>query len=119
MPEEEEENKKWWEEFRKSPVVEFLRKAEEVADKVNELEIEKNKLPYRDEDRDLWEKVPHVPGPDERSMPRRAIKTKREASIKFWDWARQFFLGIWGFRQRPYPPGRPIDIAQAIGYKRL
>lgn len=63
--------------------------------------------------------VPHVTGLDGRPMPRKAIKTKQESDDKFWDFARQFFFGLWGFRQRPYPPGRPIDVAQAIGYKRL
>ena len=63
--------------------------------------------------------VPNVLGLDGRPMPRKAIKTKRESDDKFWDFARQFFFGLWRFRQRPYPPGRPIDVAQAIGYKRL
>lgn len=58
-------------------------------------------------------------GLDGRPMPRKAIKTQRESDDKFWDFARQFFFGLWGFRQRPYPPGRPIDVAQAIGYKKL
>ncbi|KAK1428680.1 hypothetical protein QVD17_17519 [Tagetes erecta] len=31
----------------------------------------------------------------------------------------KFFFGLWGFRQRPYPPSRPIDVAQVVGYKRL
>lgn len=118
-PEEIEENKKWWEEFRQSPVVQFLMRAEEIADTINEMELKENEHPFRREDRDLWKKLPHVPGPDGRPMPRKAIKTKKEASDKFWDFARQFFFGLWGFRQRPYPPGRPIDVAQAIGYKRL
>lgn len=63
--------------------------------------------------------VPNVIGLDGRPMPRKAIKSKRESDDKFWDFARQFFFGLWGFRQRPYPPGRPIDVAQAIGYKGL
>lgn len=63
--------------------------------------------------------VPNVIGLDGRPMPRKAIKSKRESDDKFWDFARQFFFGLWGFRQRPYPPGRPIDVAQAIGYKKL
>lgn len=63
--------------------------------------------------------VPHVMGLDGRPMPRKAIRTDQESNDKFWDFARQFFFGLWGFRQRPYPPGRPIDAAQAIGYKNL
>ncbi|CBI18120.3 hypothetical protein VitviT2T_011830 [Vitis vinifera] len=120
-PTEEEirENEKWWNEFRSSPVVQFLARAEEIATKMNEMELEENANPYWDEDRKLWQAVPHVPGLDGRPMPRKAIKTKKESDDKFWDFTRQFFFGLWGFRQRPYPPGRPIDVAQAIGYKRL
>ncbi|XP_050382088.1 protein TIC 56, chloroplastic [Argentina anserina] len=113
------DNDKFWEEFRASPVVQFLTRAEEVADKINEMELKENDTPYRREDRKLWQAVPHVIGPDGRPMPRKAIKTKKESDDKFWDFARQFFFGLWGFQQRPYPPGRPIDVAQAIGYKKL
>ncbi|KAK9168050.1 hypothetical protein Syun_000190 [Stephania yunnanensis] len=117
--EEIRENAEWWEEFRKSPVVKFLRRAELIADKINEMELKENEFPYRKEDRELWKALPHVPGLDGRPMPRKSIKTQKESDDKFWDFARQFFFGLWGFRQRPYPPGRPIDVAQAIGYKRL
>lgn len=117
--EEIEENKQWWDGFNSSPVVQFLRRAEKIADIMNEMELKENEHPYRWEDRKLWKKLPHVPGLDGRPMPRKAIKTKKESDDKFWDWARQFFFGLWGFRQRSYPPGRPIDVAQAIGYKRL
>lgn len=118
-PEEIEENNKWWDEFGQSPVVKFLRRAEVIAEKINELELRENERPYRSEDRDLWKKLPHVPGLDGRPLPRKSIKTRRESDDKFWDFTKQFFFGLWGFRQRPYPPGRPIDVAQAIGYKRL
>ncbi|KAI5664959.1 hypothetical protein M9H77_24282 [Catharanthus roseus] len=118
-PEEIEENEKWWTDFRSSPVVQFLMRAEEIADKINELELKENSNPYRKEDKELWKALPNVIGLDGRPMPRKSIKTKRESDDKFWDFARQFFFGLWGFRQRPYPPGRPIDVAQAIGYKRL
>lgn len=118
-PEEVEENKKWWEEFESSPVIQFVRRSEEIADKINELELKENESPYRSEDAKLWKAVPHVIGLDGRPMPRKAIQTKRQSDDKFWDFARQFFFGLWGFRQRPYPPGRPIDVAQAIGYKKL
>ncbi|KAL3753538.1 hypothetical protein ACJRO7_000874 [Eucalyptus globulus] len=113
------ENERWWQDFRSSPVVQFMQRAEEVADQFNELELQENDEPYRSEDKKLWRGVPHVPGLDGRPMPRKAIKTREESDDKFWDFARQFFFGLWGFRQRPYPPGRPIDVAQAIGYKRL
>lgn len=118
-PEEIEENKQWWEEFNSNPVVQFLRRAEEITDAMNERELKENERPYRREDRKLWEKLPYVTGLDGRPMPRKAIKTKKESDDKFWDFARQFFFGLWGFRQRPYPPGRPCDAAQAIGYERL
>ncbi|XP_050212538.1 protein TIC 56, chloroplastic [Mercurialis annua] len=120
-PTEEEklENEKIWEELTTNPVVKFLARCEEIDDKINELELKENQLPYRWEDRKVWEKVPNVIGLDGRPMPRKAIKTKEESDDKFWDFARQFYFGLWGFRQRPYPSSRPIDVAQAIGYKRL
>ncbi|WOL05570.1 hypothetical protein Cni_G14299 [Canna indica] len=117
--EEMEENRQWWEGFKESPVVKFLRRVEAIDGKINEMELKENEHPYRREDRELWKKLPHVPGLDGRPMPRKAIKSKKESDDKFWDFARQFFFGLWGFQQRPYPPGRPIDVAQAIGYKRL
>lgn len=118
-PEEIEGNRRWWNEFSNSPVVKFLVRAEEIADQINEMELKENEVPYRKEDRKLWKALPHVPGLDGRPMPRKAIKTRQESDNKFWDFTKQFFFGLWGFRQRPYPPGRPIDVAQAIGYKRL
>ncbi|KAL5550755.1 hypothetical protein UlMin_000931 [Ulmus minor] len=120
-PTEEEirENEKFWKEFRANPVVQFLAQAELVADQINEMELRENSKPYRGEDKKRWQAVPNVIGLDGRPMPRKAIKTKEESDDKFWDFAKQFFFGLWGFRQRPYPPGRPIDVAQAIGYKRL
>lgn len=118
-PEKIQENLEWWEEFTKSPVIKFLRRAEVIADKFNEMELKENEHPYRWEDRKLWKDLPYVPGLDGRPMPRKAIKTKKESDDKFWDFARQFFFGLWGFRQRPYPSSRPIDVAQAIGYKNL
>lgn len=120
-PTEEEikENEKWWKSFRESPVVQFMARAEEIADYLNEVELKKNDTPYRPEDKKLWQALPHVIGLDGRPMPRKAIKTKEESDDKFWDFMKQFQFGLWGFRQRPYPPGRPIDVAQAIGYKRL
>ncbi|KAF5471495.1 hypothetical protein F2P56_008283 [Juglans regia] len=113
------ENEEFWARFRASPVVQFLARAEEITDKINELELKENDTPYRREDKKLWQALPHVPGLDGRPMPRKAIKTKKESDDKFWDFMKQFLFGLWGFRQRPYPPGRPIDVAQAIGYKRL
>ncbi|KAB2087599.1 hypothetical protein ES319_A04G115000v1 [Gossypium barbadense] len=106
------ENEKWWRDFRASPVVQFLARAEEIADEINRTELKENEEPFRKEDKKLWQAFPHP-------MPRKAIKTREESDDKFWDFTKQFFFGLWGFRQRPYPPGKPIDVAQAIGYKRL
>ncbi|XP_021289010.1 protein TIC 56, chloroplastic [Herrania umbratica] len=117
--EEVKENEKWWQDFRSSPVIQFLARAEEIADEINRMELKENDEPYRSEDKKLWQALPHVIGLDGRPMPRKAIKTRKESDDKFWDFTKQFFFGLWGFRQRPYPPGRPIDVAQAIGYKRL
>ncbi|XP_047341405.1 protein TIC 56, chloroplastic [Impatiens glandulifera] len=117
--EEVEENEKWWNDFRSNPVIKFLERAEYITDKINEMELKENEKPYRREDAKLWKDLPHVIGLDGRPMPRKAIKTRKESNDKFWDFTKQFFFGLWGFRQRPYPPGRPIDVTQAIGYKRL
>lgn len=114
-----EENEEWWREFRSSPVVQFLKRAEEIVDKINEIGLKENTRPYWDEDNELWQALPNVMGVDGRPMPRKAIKTRKESQDKFWDFTKQFFFGLWGFRQRPYPRGRPIDVAQAIGYHRL
>lgn len=117
--EEIRENEEMMEKLKSSPVVQFLLRAEEIADKINEMELKENERPYHREDWEVWKNVPHVIGLDGRPMPRKAQKTKEEADDKFWDFARQFFFGLWGFRQRPYPPCRPIDVAQSIGYKNL
>ncbi|CAI0424151.1 unnamed protein product [Linum tenue] len=118
-PEELKQNEEWWREFRSNPLVEFWSRVIEIDDKINELELRENSIPYRWEDRKIWQAVPHVPGEDGRPMPRKAIMTRKQSDDKFWDFARQFFFGLWGFRQRPYPSSRPIDVAQAIGYQKL
>ncbi|XP_020236236.1 protein TIC 56, chloroplastic [Cajanus cajan] len=117
--EEIRENAELVEKLRSSPVVQFMARAEEILDTMNELEVKDNERPYHKEDWDLWKAVPNVIGLDGRPMPRKAQKTQQEADDKFWDFARQFFFGLWNFRQRPYPPGKPIDAAQSIGYKNL
>ena len=48
--EEIRENKKWWNEFRSNPVVQLMARAEEIATKMNEMELEENANPYWDED---------------------------------------------------------------------
>ncbi|KAL8154249.1 hypothetical protein V2J09_012009 [Rumex salicifolius] len=117
--EEIEENKRILEEIRNNPVVKFLAQVEELKDEFNEEHLSGNRRPYRKEDSKLWEAVPHVPGLDGRPMPRKSITKREQSDDKFWDFAKQFFFGLWGYKQRPYPPGRPIDVAQAIGYKQL
>lgn len=54
-PEEIEENERWWAEFRSSPVVQFLTRAEEIADKLNEMELQENSVPYLKEDKKYWQ----------------------------------------------------------------
>lgn len=54
-PEEIEENERWWKEFRASPVVKFLTRALEISDKLNEIELQENAVPYRREDKKLWQ----------------------------------------------------------------
>lgn len=53
-PEEIAENEKWWGEFRANPVVQFLTRAEEITDMLNEMELKENSVPYRKEDKKLW-----------------------------------------------------------------
>ncbi|KAK7260014.1 hypothetical protein RIF29_25703 [Crotalaria pallida] len=117
--EEMKENEELIEKLRNDPLVKFLARAEELADEYNKMELKENERPYHKEDWEVWKNVPNVIGLDGRPMPRKAQKTREEADDKFWDFARQFFFGLWGFRQRPYPPGKPIDVAQSIGYKNL
>lgn len=112
------ENEEFINEMYNNPVIHMLMRAEYIADKVNEWELKKNEKPRKPEDRELWKKVPNIIGLDGRPMPRKA-QSRYAAQDKFWDFARQFYLGIWGFWQRPYPPGKPIDVAQAIGYNTL
>lgn len=55
--EEIEENERWWAEFRSSPVVQFLTQAEEIADKLNEMELQENSVPYKKEDKKYWQVI--------------------------------------------------------------
>ncbi|CAA0835875.1 Protein TIC 56- chloroplastic [Striga hermonthica] len=52
--EEIKENQEWWDEFRASPVVQFLARTEEIVDKLNQIELRDNSSPYRPEDRKFW-----------------------------------------------------------------
>ncbi|KAL1206791.1 Protein TIC 56 [Cardamine amara subsp. amara] len=44
--EEIEAEEKWWERFCASPVVQFMARAEEIADDMNKMELEENDTPY-------------------------------------------------------------------------
>lgn len=119
-PDELEENRKLWEKIEKSEFMKFLAKSDEVAEEDLQREFKMNKYPYRREDDKLWQSLPHVPGPNNgRPIPRKAISDYHEADDKFWDFFKQYHFGLWGYQQRPYPAGRPIDVAQSIGYSNL
>lgn len=119
-PDEVEENRKLWEKIEKSEFMQFLAKSEEVAEEDLQREFKRNKYPYRREDDKLWQSLPYVPGPNNgRPIPRKAISGHYDADDKFWDFFKQYHFGLWGYQQRPYPPGRPIDVAQSIGYSNL
>lgn len=105
--------------LRSSSTVEFLRRCQEKRRKLNEEAIAQNNRPYRREDTKLWQSLPLVPGLDGLPMPRKAIRTKAKASRTFWDFFKEFEFGLWGYRQRPYPPEKPMDIQQVLGYKWL
>ncbi|KAK9920352.1 hypothetical protein M0R45_028907 [Rubus argutus] len=47
------ENEKFWKEFRASPVVQFLARAEQISDKINDMELKENEKPRRSEDKKL------------------------------------------------------------------
>jgi len=113
------ENEEFMNEMYNNPVIQLIMRAESIADATYETELKKNQKPYRLEDREVWKKVPNITGLDGRPMPRKSQHSKYAAHAKFWDFARQFYFGIWGFWQRPYPPAKPNDVAQVIGYKKL
>nr|ADE76187.1 unknown [Picea sitchensis] len=119
-PQEFEKSRKLWEKIEKSEFMKFVAKSDEVSEEDLQREFTRNKYPYRREDDKLWQSLPHVPGPSNgRPMPRKALLGFDDADNKFWDFFKQYHFGLWGCRQRPYPPGRPIDIAQSIGYSNL
>nr|ABK23904.1 unknown [Picea sitchensis] len=119
-PQEFEKSRKLWEKIEKSEFMKFVAKSDEVSEEDLQREFTRNKYPYRREDDKLWQSLPHVPGPSNgRPMPRKALLGFDDVDNKFWDFFKQYHFGLWGCRQRPYPPGRPIDIAQFIGYSNL
>jgi len=119
-PEQIAENEKLIEQFRKSEVARFLLRSQELA----KLELQKakkeNANPTRKEDAKLWKSLPYVRGPyGGPDLPRKALNSEDEVQSRFWDFFKQFQFGLWGYRQRPYPPERPIDVQQVLGYKWL
>lgn len=115
-----EENKKLREFVENSNLVKFLLKSEEIRRREIEEERKENANPLRKEDRKLWKKLPPVPDPlGGPPLVRKAIKTKGDGRDKFLEFFQQFQLGLWGYRQRPYPPEKPFDPQQALGYKWL
>lgn len=120
VPEELEENKKLWEKIGGSKLVKFLAESEEQGDLELKKELKENELPYWPEDHSLWKALPKVPQPfSGRPMPKYAYHTKKEAKNAFWDFMKQYLFGLWVYRQRPYPPGKPINVTQALGTTHL
>jgi hypothetical protein len=118
--EEIRENAELLEKFKDSEMARFLLRSEELRARELAREIRANATPTRPEDAELWKKLPLVPGPyGGPPIPRKALTTDEEVQGRFWDFFKQFQFGLWGYRQRPYPPERPIDVQQVLGYKWL
>lgn len=101
-------------------MVKFLVDCEKWADRELKQELKENEVPYWPEDDSLWAALPNVPQPySGRPMPKHAFKSDREAKDAFWDFMKQYLFGLWVYRQRPYPPGKPINVTQAIGTEYL
>lgn len=118
--EEIRESNELREQLNNSDMGRFLLRSAELQ--AVELAREKlqNSSPTRAEDAKLWSQLPLVPGPyGGPPIPRKALKTDEEVQGRFWDFFKQFQFGLWGYRQRPYPPERPIDVQQVLGYKWL
>ena len=106
--------------FEKSQMARFLLRSEELQAEEMARERLANAAPTRPEDAKLWKQLPLVPGPyGGPPIPRKALNTDEEVQGRFWDFFKQFQFGLWGYRQRPYPPERPIDVQQVLGYKWL
>lgn len=119
-PEEIEANRKEIEEFKNSPMVKFLLKSEETTAQEIAEERLRNNTPTRKDDAKMWRALPHVPGPyGGPGLPRKALNTEEDVQKRFWDFFKQFQFGLWGYKQRPYPPEKPIDVQQVLGYNWL
>lgn len=118
--EEIRENEELLESFKNSSMAKFLLRSEELKAEERARERLANAAPTRAEDAKLWKQLPLVPGPyGSAPIPRKALTTDEEVQGRFWDFFKQFHFGLWGYRQRPYPPERPIDVQQVLGYKWL
>lgn len=118
--EEIRENAELLESFKNSSMAKFLVRSEELAAEERARERLANAVPTRPEDAKLWKELPLVPGPyGGPPIPRKSLRTDEEVQGRFWDFFKQFEFGLWGYRQRPYPELRPIDVQQVLGYKWL
>eukprot|EP00271_Cylindrocystis_brebissonii_P016850 TRINITY_DN4149_c0_g1_i1.p1 TRINITY_DN4149_c0_g1~~TRINITY_DN4149_c0_g1_i1.p1 ORF type:complete len:410 (-),score=93.76 TRINITY_DN4149_c0_g1_i1:839-2068(-) len=104
----------------KSGMFKFLLKSEERTAREAEQARQMNNSPLRKEDTKLWRSLPPVPDPwGGPALVRRAISSPEEASSKVLQFMQNFQFGLWGFRQRPFPPEKPFDVQQALGFKFL
>lgn len=118
--EEIRENAELLNSFKNSSMAKFLVRSEELAAEERAKEKLANALPTRPEDAKLWKELPLVPGPyGGQPLLRKSLRTDEEVQGRFWDFFKQFEFGLWGYRQRPYPELRPIDVQQVLGYKWL
>lgn len=118
--EELEADRKLAKSVLESSTFHFLRRCQERRRRINAEEVLRNNRPYRPEDTKLWRALPPVPNPNNGApMPRMTIKSKARAQATFWDFFKHFQFGLWGYKQRPYPPEKPMDIQQVLGFKWL
>eukprot|EP00850_Spirogloea_muscicola_P009095 SM000050S17020 [mRNA] locus=s50:395020:397039:- [translate_table: standard] len=96
----------------------FLRRSEELAARERAEEARSSARPARREDAAAWRHLPPVPGPFGGGwwLPRKSIRTTEEARDKVFDFFKQLQFGLWGYRQRPYPLEKPLDVQQALGF---
>ncbi|KAK7262814.1 hypothetical protein RJT34_30395 [Clitoria ternatea] len=71
---------------------------------MNKMELKDNEGSNHKEDWKVWKELPHVTGLDGRPMPRKALKTRKEADDKFWD-----FIFSWETEVDSQPSGSTAD----------
>ncbi|XP_002962001.2 protein TIC 56, chloroplastic [Selaginella moellendorffii] len=118
-PEEREEALKMKEIWENSFEYKFEQRCLQLEKEWTELEMERNSTPARKEDTKMWRSLPPVPGPRGIPLVRKALSGENEAAGRIMDFLKEHLFGLWGYRQRPYPPDRPIDAQQAFGFKWL